>query len=125
VQDYAVRLVMATRDPARWGLEHLGRLIALGSSPRGTLGLIGAARALAVLRGRRFVVPQDVFDVAPEVLRHRVTLTYDAIAEGTQADEIVRTVLSHVPAPRISPQQDAAATQQTVGFAPLPAQVAG
>ena len=82
VQDYAVRLVMATRDPARWGLEDLARLIALGASPRGTLGLLAAARALAVLRGRRFVVPQDVFDVAPEVLRHRVTLTYDALAEG-------------------------------------------
>jgi MoxR-like ATPase len=125
VQDYAVRLVMTTRDPARWGLEDLARLIALGSSPRGTLGLIASARALAVLRGRRFVVPQDVFDVAPEVLRHRVTLTYDALAEGTQSDDVVRTVLRHVPAPRISPQQDEVRMQQTVGFAPLPAQAAG
>ncbi len=125
VQDYAVRLVMTTRDPARWGLEDLGRLVALGSSPRGTLGLIASARALAVLRGRRFVVPQDVFDVAPEVLRHRVTLTYDALAEGTQADDVVRTVLRHVPAPRIAPQQDEVHAQQTVGFAPLPVQAAG
>jgi MoxR-like ATPase len=125
VHDYAVRLVMATRDPARWGLEDLDRLVALGSSPRGTLGLIAAARALAVLRGRRFVVPQDVFDVAPEILRHRVTLTYDALAEGTRADDVVRAVLGHVPAPRIAPQQDEVHTHQTAAFAPLPAQAAG
>ena len=125
VQDYAVRLVMATRDPARWGAEDLGRLIALGSSPRGTLGLIASARALAVLRGRRFVVPQDVFDVAPEVLRHRVTLTYDALAEGVRPDDVVRKVLGTVPAPRVSPQQDEVRRQQTAGFGPLPTQAAG
>jgi MoxR-like ATPase len=125
VQDYAVRLVMATRDPARWGLENLTRLVALGSSPRGTLGLIASARALAVLRGRRFVVPQDVYDVAPEVLRHRITLTFDAVAEGIQADDVARMVLSHVPAPRISPQQDEASTQHTAVFGPSPSQAAG
>jgi MoxR-like ATPase len=106
VQDYAVRLVMATREPARWGLDDLQRQIALGASPRGTLGLIAAARALAVLRGRRFVVPQDVFDVAPEVLRHRITLTYDAMAEGLTSDDVLRRVLSTLPAPRVAPQQD-------------------
>jgi MoxR-like ATPase len=125
VQDYAVRLVMATRDPERWGLQDLNRLVALGSSPRGTLGLIASARALAVLRGRRFVVPQDVFDVAPEVLRHRVTLTYDALAEGTHADDVVRTVLRHVPAPRISPQQDEMHTRRAAEFALQPSQAAG
>jgi MoxR-like ATPase len=119
VQDYAVRLVMATREPARWGLDELTRLIALGSSPRGTLGLISSARALAVLRGRRFVVPQDVFDVAPEVLRHRVSLTYDALAEGKSADDIVRAVLRGVAAPRISPQQDQLRDEHTISFAPL------
>ena len=125
VQDYAVRLVMATREPARWGLTDLSRHIALGASPRGTLGLISAARALAVLRGRRFVVPQDVFDVAPEVLRHRVSLTYDALADGKQADDVIRTVLSHVPAPRVSPQQDRMHAEQTIAFAPFQAQAAG
>jgi MoxR-like ATPase len=125
VQDYAVRLVMATRDPARWGLENLQRLVALGSSPRGTLGLIASARALAVLRGRRFVVPQDVYDVAPEVLRHRITLTYDAVAEGIRADDVARMVLGHVPAPRISPQQDEVRTQHTAVFGPSPSQAAG
>ncbi len=109
VQDYAVRLVMATRDPARWGFEDLAPHVALGASPRGTLGLLAAARALAVLRGRRFIVPQDVFDVAPEVLRHRVTLTYDALAAGVTSDDVVREILSRVHAPRISQR-----TEQTV-----------
>jgi MoxR-like ATPase len=125
VQDYAVRLVMATREPSRWGLDELTRLIALGSSPRGTLGLISSARALAVLRGRRFVVPQDIFDVAPEVLRHRVSLTYDALADRKGADDIVRAVLRGVPAPRISQQQDETRSGYTIAFAPLPAQAAG
>jgi MoxR-like ATPase len=121
VQDYAVRLVMATREPSRWGLDELTRLIALGSSPRGTLGLISSARALAVVRGRRFVVPQDIFDVAPEVLRHRVSLTYDALADGKGADDILRVVLRGVPAPRISPQQDQLRDEHTISFAPFQA----
>ena len=106
MQDYAVRLVMATREPARWGLDDLSRLIALGASPRGTLGLLSAARALAVLRGRRYAVPQDVYDVAPEVLRHRITLTYDALAEGVHPEAVVESLLARVPAPSISPQQE-------------------
>ena len=95
VQDYAVRLVMATRDPVRWGVAELAPHIALGASPRATLGLLAAGRALAVLRGRRFLVPQDVFDVAPEVLCHRVLLTYDGLAEGIRADDIVGKILAH------------------------------
>ena len=107
VKDYAVRLVMATREPARWGFDDLVRHIAIGSSPRGTLSLLAAARGMAVLRGRRFIVPQDVFDVAPEVLRHRVTLTYDALAEGVAPDAVIREVLSRVPAPRIAASAEA------------------
>jgi len=107
VKDYAVRLVMATREPARWGFDDLVRHIAIGSSPRGTLSLLAAARGMAVLRGRRFIVPQDVFDVAPEVLRHRVTLTYDALAEGIAPDAVIREVLSRVPAPRIAASAEA------------------
>ncbi len=106
VQDYAVRLVMATREPARWGLDDLSRLIALGASPRGTLGLLAAARALAVLRGRRYAVPQDVYDVAPEVLRHRITLTYDGLGAGVHPEAVVESLLRRVPAPSISPQQE-------------------
>ena len=89
VQDYAVRLVMATRDPERWGLPALAPCIALGASPRATLGLLSAGRALAVLRGRRFLVPQDIHDVAPEVLRHRLMLSYDALADGVRIDDVV------------------------------------
>src|SRR3954454_20546564 len=100
---------MATREPAEWKLPELTGQIALGSSPRGTLGLIAAGRALAVLRGRRFLVPQDVYDVAPEVLRHRIMVTYDAIAAETTADHIVAKVLSTGPAPRVPPSQDALA----------------
>jgi MoxR-like ATPase len=107
VKDYAVRLVMATREPARWGFDDLVRHIAIGASPRGTLSLLAAARGMAVLRGRRFIVPQDVFDVAPEVLRHRVTLTYDALAEGVAPDSVIREVLSRVPAPRIAASAEA------------------
>jgi MoxR-like ATPase len=109
VADYAVRLVMATRDPAGWGVPDLAPLIELGASPRATLGLLSAGRAMALLRGRRFVVPEDVRDVAPEVLRHRILLSYDALAEGTGVEDVVRRVLEQTPEPRISPQQDEAA----------------
>jgi MoxR-like ATPase len=106
VQDYAVRLVMSTREPTRCGLADLEPHLALGASPRATLGLLAAGRALAVLRGRRFLVPQDVFDVAPEVLRHRLLLTYDALAEGIRTDDLIGRILSSVEAPRVAPHQD-------------------
>jgi len=106
VRDYAVRLVMTTREPARWGLPDLVSSIALGASPRATLGLLAAGRSLAVLRGRRFLVPQDIFDVTPEILRHRLLLSYDALAEGTRVDDIIARVLATVPAPRVAPHQD-------------------
>ena len=105
VQDYAVRLVMATREPAAWGLPDLAPLVALGASPRGTLGLLAAGRALAVLRGRRFLVPQDVYDVAPEVLRHRILLSYDALAADVTVDDVLARVLSTVHAPAVAPHQ--------------------
>jgi len=106
VQDYAVRLVMATRDPEAWGVPDIAPHLALGGSPRATLGLLAAGRALALLRGRRFLIPQDVFDVAPEILRHRLILTYDALAEGISAEDVIRTLVSTVPAPHVTPRQD-------------------
>jgi MoxR-like ATPase len=108
VLDYAVRLVMTTREPSAWGMPQIAPYIALGVSPRATLGMISAGRALAVLRGRRFLTAQDVFDVAPEVLRHRLVLTYDALAEGVTTDNIVQQVLSTVVAPNVSPREDGA-----------------
>ena len=83
-----MRLVMATRDPMAWGVPEIAPYVGLGASPRATLGLLAAGRALAVLRGRRFLVPQDVVDVAPEILRHRLILTYDALAEGVTTDDV-------------------------------------
>ena len=106
VADYAVRLVMATRDPERWGMPELAPQIELGASPRATLGLLSAGRALALLRGRRFLVPEDIYAVAPEVLRHRILLTYDALANGVRVDQVVEQVLGRTPGPRVAPHQD-------------------
>jgi MoxR-like ATPase len=117
VQDYAVRLVMGTRDPARWGMPDLVPSIALGASPRATLGLLAAGRALAVVRGRRFLVPQDVFDVAPEVLRHRLLLTYDALADGVKVDDVIARVVGTVQAPRVAPHQDQGGSARLAGAA--------
>jgi MoxR-like ATPase len=104
--DYAVRIVLATRAPAANGLEDLEPWIAHGASPRATLALVAAGRALALMRGRAYVVPQDVFDVARDVLRHRVLLSYEALADGVDAEQVVERVVSTVVAPRITPTQD-------------------
>src|SRR4051812_28121893 len=104
--DYAVRLVLATRAPGEHNLADLTGLISHGASPRATLGLVAASRALALLRGRGFAVPQDVYDVAPDVLRHRVLLSYEAIADGITAEDIVNRVVGTVVAPRLAPSQD-------------------
>ena len=97
--DYAVRLVQATRMPAAAGVDDIEPYLAYGASPRGSLGLVAAARALALLRGRDYAVPQDVFDVAADVLRHRLVLSYEGLAEGISADHILHRVLSVIPAP--------------------------
>jgi len=97
--DYAVRLVHATRAPAAAGVDDVASYIAYGASPRGSLGLVASARALALLRGRSYDVPQDVFDVALDVLRHRLVLSYEGLAEGITADHILHRILSVVPAP--------------------------
>jgi MoxR-like ATPase len=109
VMDYAVRIVLATREPTNHGLPDIAPLISFGASPRASLGLIAGARSLAVIRNRNYVLPQDVFDVAPEVLRHRLVLSYEALADGTGPDEILSRVLSTVVAPRVAPSQDATA----------------
>jgi MoxR-like ATPase len=96
---YAVALADATRHPAKHGLGELGSLIEFGSSPRGPIGLVQAARVLALLRGRGHVVPHDIRDLAPDVLRHRIVLSYDALSEGVTPDELLERVLGAVPAP--------------------------
>jgi MoxR-like ATPase len=104
--DYAVRLVLATRHPAEHGLEELEPWIAHGASPRATLGLVAAGRALALMRGRSYAVPQDIYDVARDVLRHRVLLSYEALADGVDAEQVVERVVQSVGAPRITPVQE-------------------
>jgi MoxR-like ATPase len=106
VVDYVVRLVAATRRPATTGFGDLAPHIAHGASPRATLGLVAGGRALALLRGRRYVLPQDVFDVASDVLRHRVLLSYEAMADGVDVEAVVDRILGAVVAPRIAPSQD-------------------
>jgi MoxR-like ATPase len=96
---YAVKLVAATRDPRKAGLHDHGRFILYGASPRATIGMIEAGRALAFLRGRDYVLPADVVDVAPDVLRHRVVPSYEALADGITADKLVSDIMRAVPAP--------------------------
>jgi len=105
IAEYAVRLVLATRDPAAFGLADLADLVAFGASPRATLGLVAAGRALALLRGREYVVPQDVHDVAREVIAHRLVLSLDALADAVPARGIVDRVLHAVPEPQVAPRQ--------------------
>jgi MoxR-like ATPase len=106
VAEYAVRLVMATRDPSSWGLPALRQLVAHGASPRGSLGLVRGARALALLRGRDYVLPVDVTDLAVDVLAHRLVLTYEALAEEVSAEAVVGQVLEVVEPPQIAPSQN-------------------
>ncbi|MFI6477536.1 AAA family ATPase [Nonomuraea sp. NPDC050663] len=108
IAEYAVRLVYATREPSRYGVQDLDRLLAFGASPRATLGLLAAGRALALLRGREYVLPDDVRDLAHDVMAHRLVLTFDALADAVSPREIVDRVLAAVPLPVIAPQQEAA-----------------
>ncbi len=93
-----MNLVFATREPATFQLD-LGPLIEYGASPRATLYLTLAAKAHAFLQGRGYVTPQDVKSIAPDVLRHRLIVTYEAEAEDIDADEVVKRVLDGVPVP--------------------------
>ena len=106
---YAVDLVSATRDPTRHGLADLVPYLDGGVSSRATLGLVAAARALALLRRRSFALPQDVYDVAADVLTHRLAVTYDALASGIEPAQLVTRILATVPAPRLTPTQDPSA----------------
>jgi MoxR-like ATPase len=105
VAEYAVRLVLATREPVRFGVNDIAGMLAYGASPRGSLGLIAAARGLALLRGRDYVIPSDVADVAPEVLPHRLVLSYEALADGIAAESVIERVLAATPQPVVTPSQ--------------------
>ncbi len=105
VADYAVRLVMATRDPVRYGLDSLGDMIAFGASPRASIGLVEGARAMALMRGRGSVDAQDIYDIAYDVLNHRLVLSFDAVADGVTVDEVLYHLLTTIPAPSLGGYQ--------------------
>jgi MoxR-like ATPase len=105
--DYVVRLVVATRAPREHGMDDVASWVSYGASPRASLGLISASRALALVRGRDYVLPQDVLDITVDVLRHRLVLSYDALADGVPADHVVKRILQTVPLPQVTPRQRA------------------
>ncbi|WP_404383168.1 MoxR family ATPase [Knoellia locipacati] len=113
VAQYAVALVIATREPHRFGLGHLDGIIDFGVSPRATLGLVAAGRALALLRGRDYVLPGDIADIAPDVLSHRVVLSFEAVADGVAPRAIVGEVLGAVRMPEVAPGQHDASVGAT------------
>jgi len=102
--DYVVRVVATTRNPAEVGMTDVAGWIGYGASPRATLGTIAAARALALIRGRDYVLPQDVVDVLADVLRHRLVLSYDALADEVPVEHVITRVLQSVPLPQVSSQ---------------------
>ena len=99
LMQYAVRLAAATRDPERYGVTGVTKYLSFGASPRASINLIEAARALAFLRGRTYVLPEDLTDLVPDVFRHRLVLTYEALAEGTTPDQLIHRIMQHIQAP--------------------------
>ncbi len=119
--DYVVRVISATRKPAEFGLDDVAGWVAYGASPRASLGIISAARAVALIRGRDYVVPQDVVEVVPDVLRHRLVLSYDALADEVSPDDVIRRVLQTVGLPQVSPQANVPGQGQAPVAPPMPA----
>ena len=96
---YAVKLVAATRAPAQHGVQDIAQFIACGASPRATICLAKGAQALAMLRGRAYVLPEDMTDLAADVLRHRLSLSYEALSDGLDADALIARIMARIPAP--------------------------
>jgi MoxR-like ATPase len=97
--EYAVRLVNATRTPKDVGLGDIQRYIMFGASPRASINLILTAKALAFVRGRAYVLPQDVLDMAMDVIRHRLVLSYEALSDGITSDDLLRKIFDRIPIP--------------------------
>ncbi|HMA07048.1 MAG TPA: ATPase, partial [Ramlibacter sp.] len=93
------RLVSATRTPERHGLRDFGKYLTFGASPRATISMTEGARALAMLRGRTYALPEDMSDLVPDVLRHRLVLSYEALSEGLSPDALVGKIMAKIPAP--------------------------
>ena len=96
---YAVRLVSATRNPEKYGMKDLARFITFGASPRASINLTEGARALAMLRGRTYALPEDMTDLVPDVLRHRVVLSYEALSDGLSPDALIAKIMTKIPSP--------------------------
>jgi len=103
--EYSVRLTNATRNPADVGLGDLTRYVTFGASPRASINLVLAARALAFIRGRDYVVPEDLGELALDVFRHRLVLSYEALSDDVSADAIIARVLAAVGVPAPAPQR--------------------
>ncbi|GAA1480271.1 MoxR family ATPase [Gordonia sinesedis] len=118
--DYVVRVINATRRPAEAGLPDVAAWLSYGASPRATLGIVAAARALALIRGRDYVVPEDVVQIVPDVLRHRLVLSYDALADEVTADQVIDRVLQTVGLPQVGAQPVAAGVDGAAVSGPGP-----
>jgi MoxR-like ATPase len=99
--EYAIRLVTATREPAAHGLKELAHYLTFGASPRASINLILAGRALAFVRGRQYALPQDVRDIAFDVLRHRLVLSYEALSDSVTADDVLKKIVDRIPTPKV------------------------
>ena len=109
--EYSVKLVTATRQPAEVGLGELKRYILFGASPRASINMVIAGRALAFMRGRDYALSQDVRDVALDVMRHRLVLSYEALSDNVQSDELLRRLMEAVPMPEAPSREHAAASR--------------
>ena len=120
VSEYIVRLVLATRTPSEFGMPDLDPVIQIGCSPRATLGLVAAARALALIHGRDYVLPTDVQAVARDVMAHRIVLGFDAVADNVSTTDVVERILAMVPAPTpVWNDQSRQQRHQQHGFQPV------
>jgi MoxR-like ATPase len=99
LMEYAVRMVTATRNPQDVGLKELKPYIMFGASPRASINLILTGRALAYVRGRNYALPQDVLDMALDVMRHRIVLSYEALSDNITGDDILMKILDRIPIP--------------------------
>jgi len=104
LMEYVVRIVSATRIPKEYGLADLGKYITYGGSPRASINLVLTGRALAFMRGRDYVLAQDIHDVALDVLRHRIVLSYEALSDEITPDALIQKVLERIPVP-VAPMQ--------------------
>jgi MoxR-like ATPase len=97
--EYTVRMVTATRNPREVGLQEIAHYIMFGASPRASINLILTGRALAFVRGRDYALPQDVLDMALDVIRHRLVLSYEALSDNVSADDLLKQILERIPIP--------------------------